>query len=243
MSLAAALRSALDPAVLFERAFDIEPLPWQCEYLRERRDTVVVKGRQVGASTAAGALAIWTAVYRAGSNSIVVSPSLKQSTEITTRARAGLRTLGIRLTQDSASMLRLANDSRIVSLPGTSRSVRGWHASLLILDEAGFLEEDTITAARALTATGGRTILQSTPGDEGGTFHELVQADDPTWAHFAIRSDSVPTISPEFLETQRRAMSIDAYQTEFELAFGKVGGASLFTSERIQSLILPEKPA
>ena len=138
-------------------------------------------------------------------------------------------------------MLRLANGSRIISLPGTARSVRGWTAKLLIIDEAAFVEPATFTAARALVATGGRLVVQSTPADEAGDFYELVTGDDPAWSRYTIRSDEVPTILPAFLEAERRAMSPDAYATEYECQFGKVG-ATLFTAERIAGLILPEEP-
>jgi hypothetical protein len=236
--IATDLRTALDPAVLFEQAFELEPLPWQCGYLRETRPTVVLKGRQVGASLSAAALAIHTARYWRDVNVVIVSPSLKQSTEITTRARAGLRNLGAGLVQDSTSTLRLANGSRILSLPGTARSVRGWTARLLILDEAAFIEHETFIAARALVATGGRLVVQSTPADEYGDFWEIVTGDDPAWSRYTVKSDEVPTISADFLEAERRAMSPDAYATEYACEFGKAG-ATLFTAERLADLILP----
>ncbi len=239
MSLAADFRAALDPVVTFEQAFGLPALDWQVDYLREDRPAIVLKGRQVGASTGAAALAIHTARYWPSSNIVIVSPSLKQSTEIATRARAGLRTLEVALVQDSSSMLRLANGSRILSLPGTARSVRGWTAKLLILDEAAFIEPATFTAARALVATGGRLVVQSTPADQSGDFYDLVQADDAVWARFTVRSDEVATIAPEFLAAERRAMSPDDFAREYQCAFGKVG-ASLFSAERIAGLILPE---
>ena len=139
MSLAADLRMALDPVAAFEAAFGLEALEWQRGYLRETRPAVVVKGRQIGASTCAAALAIHTSVFNPATNVVIVSPSLKQSAEILGRARVGLRRLGVRLDQDSASMLRLANDSLVVSLPGTALSVRGWTGRLLILDEAPYI--------------------------------------------------------------------------------------------------------
>lgn len=240
--IAADLRAALDPAALFEAAFGLGALDWQRDFLRETRPVALLKGRQVGASLAAAALAIHTTVYRPGANAIVVSPSLKQSSEIAGRARAGLRRLGVRLVQDAASMLALPNGSRIVSLPGTARSVRGWTAHLLVLDEAAYLEEDTITAARALVATGGRTIVQSTPAEPRGFFHGIVSGDDPAWVRLTVRSDSVPTISAAFLEAERRAMSPDAYAMEYEATFGKPG-ATLFSAERIASLILSGRPS
>lgn len=239
MTLAADLAAALDPAVLFEQAFGLEPLDWQATYLRETRPSVLLKGRQTGASTAAAALAIHTVVYAANVNAVIVSPSLKQSTEITTRARSGLRRLGLRLTQDSSSVLRLLNGSRVLSLPGTARSVRGWTAKLLVLDEAAFITPETFTAARALVATGGRLVVQSTPADETGDFHELVTAEDPGWARFTLRSDEVPTISPEFLAGERRSMSPGAYATEYECQFGQAG-ATLFSLSQITDRILEE---
>lgn len=240
--IAADLLAALDPVVVFVRAFGFEPHGWQPDYLRETRPTIVLKGRQVGASLGAAALAIHTARYWPGSLSAIVSPSLKQSTEITTRARTGLHALGERLIQDTTSLLRLANDSRILSLPGTARSVRGWSAQLLVLDEAAFIERDTFTAARAVVATGGRLVVQSTPAGEYGDFYEMVNSVDPRWARFSVRSDEVPSISAEFLESERRAMSPDAFAAEYECQFGRVG-ASLFTASRIASLILPRPAA
>ncbi len=238
MSLAADLTAALDPAVTFRGAFGSEPLSWQVDYLREQRPTVVLKGRQMGASMSAAGLAIHTVRYRPDVNVVIVSPSLKQSTEIITRARTGLRTLGERLVQDSAAVLRLANGSRVISLPGTPRSVRGWTARLLIIDEAAYVLHETFVAARALVATGGRLVVQSTPADESGDFHELVMAEDPAWARYRVPGDSVPTISAAFLEAERRALGPDAYATEYECTFGKAG-ATLFTADRLASLILP----
>jgi tRNA(Met) C34 N-acetyltransferase TmcA len=244
MTLATDFAAALDPAVLFEAAFGFAPLVWQRGYLRETRPTVVLKGRQCGASTAAAALAIHAAVYGADTNAVIVSPSLKQSSEITTRARAGLRRLGVRLVQDTASTLRLGNGSRILSLPGTARSVRGWTARLLVIDEAAFVDEATFTAARALVATGGRMVVQSTPAEEWGDFYDIVTAGDPGWARFTVRSDEVPTISADWLAAEARSMNPDAFSREYECTFGKAG-ASLFSAERLAGLILPqtEEPA
>jgi hypothetical protein len=236
--IGADLLSALDPVVVFEEAFGFAPHAWQPDYLRETRPTLVLKGRQVGASLGGAALAIHTARYWAGSLSAIVSPSLRQSTEITTRARTGLIALGERLVQDTTSLLRLANNSRILSLPGTARSVRGWSAQLLILDEAAYIEHDTFTAARAVVATGGRLVVQSTPAGEYGDFYEMATSDDPRWARFSVRSDEAPSISAEFLASERLAMGPDAYAAEYECQFGRVG-ASLFTASRIASLILP----
>jgi len=239
MSLRADLHAALDPAELFHQAFDLEPLDWQRDYLRATDNVVLLKGRQVGASLAAAALAIHAAMYWRDTNTVIVSPSLKQSGEILAKARLGLRNLGAGLVQDSTSMVSLPNGSRIISLPGTARSVRGWTAKLLILDEAAYVVPETWVAARALIATGGRLVVQSTPADETGDFHQLCTEAAEGWQRFTVRSDEVPTISAEFLAAERQAMGEAAYATEYMCTFG-AAGASLFTAERLAGLILTE---
>ena len=139
MSLRSDLPAALDPAEVFAQAFGLEPLDWQRHYLRETRPTS-------SSSRVARSAPPWplppspstSALYWRDTNVVIVSPTLKQTGEILGKARLGLRDLGVRLVQDSASMLRLPNGSRIISLPGTARSVRGWTARLLILDEAAY---------------------------------------------------------------------------------------------------------
>jgi hypothetical protein len=240
MTLTTDLRAAIDPVKVFEEAFGLQALDWQRDFLRAGGNVAVVKGRQVGASTAAAALCIHLIVWHANVNAIVVSPSQKQSQEIAKRARAGLRRLGVGLVEDSASVLRLANNSRLVSLPGTSRSVRGWTARLLVLDECAYLEEETVVAASALVATGGRTVMLSTPADATGSFFAVVTGDDPTWTRFTVRSDEVSSISSEFLEAQRRALPPDKFDREFMAAFGKTG-ARLFDMDVWDSLLVDDE--
>jgi hypothetical protein len=221
---------------LFIQTQGEEPLEWQEAYLRETRDTVVLKGRQVGASTSGSVIAIRRARYYPGSLVAIVSPSLKQSTEVKERAKSGLLAIGEHLVRDSSSVLELTNRSRILSLPGSAKSVRGWSADLLIIDEAAFLDEETFVAARATTAaTGGRTIVQSTPMGPFGSFHDLWKDPDPRWAKFRVRSDEVRTITPEFLARERATMTPEKYTQEYEADFTNPG-LGLIDPARLESL-------
>lgn len=225
----------------FARASGHAPMAWQREMLTDTRDTLLVKGRQVGATEAASALAIATARTKAGSTSAIISPSLRQSSEVTVRARLGLWALGETLRQDSVSLLRLANGSRIVSLPGSARGIRGYAADLVVLDEASWITAETFTAARPLTAaTGGRLIVQSTPGAPVGPFFEMVTNPPDGWALLRVRSDEVPTISAEFLERERREMTADLYAQEYEAEFSRTSIGSLFSIDQIEGLILED---
>jgi len=221
---------------LFIRATGDMPHEWQEDYLRETRDTIVLKGRQVGASSAGGVIADRYAIYVPGSLVAIVSPSLKQSSEVKERAKGGLLALGVELTKDSATELALPNRSRILSLPGTAKSVRGWSVDLLIIDEAAFLDQETFVAARATTAaTGGRTIIQSTPMGPFGAFYDIWQDPDPRWAKFQVRSDEVRSIDPRFLERERDTMTPEKYTQEYEAQFTNPG-LGLITPERLAEL-------
>ena len=233
---------ALDPAAVFAHAFGNEPMAHQYEYLRETRPVIVLKGRQTGFSQGAAALAIHRALYWPGSLSAIVSPSQRQSAEVAMRAKNGLIDLGERLVQDSTTTLRLRNGSRVLSLPGSSRSVRGWSIDgVLVLDEAAFLDEETFAVARATTATGGRIVVQSTPAGEGGTFHALWQDTPPGWARFRVPTADADTVSAQFLDQERRALPPDLYAQEYECAFGRAG-RGLFTLDQIAAMASGEKP-
>lgn len=234
--LAPRLVLLLDPEALFLEAYGFPPLDWQVPYLWERRNAVLLKGRQVGASTATALLAIRQARYCPGTLAAVVSPSLKQSTEVKLKAKGGLERLGEDLRIDSASVVGLRNGSRIMSLPGSAKSVRGWTADLLVIDEAAFLDQETFLAARATVATGGRIVVQSTPAGPFGHFNDLWKSEEG-WAKYRVRSDEVSTITAEFLATERATMGEEEYAQEYCAEFS-VPGLGLVDPARLAELTL-----
>lgn len=233
--------AAIAPEEVFRKAFGIDPYGYQVEYLQEERAILALKGRQTGFSTAASAKMIHSALYYPNSVAAIISPSQKQSTAITAIARQGLWRMGEQMEQDSESLLRLRNGSRILSLSGSARAIRGYSCRLLVVDEAAYVAEDAIVAARALVATGGQMILQSTPAGEVGQFYELWQDPEADYARFQVRSDQSPSISADWLERERRSLSAWQYAAEYEIQF--IGaGASLFDSNRLATVLQGERP-
>jgi hypothetical protein len=232
---------ATDPAAFFADAFRVEPMAHQITVLRSQGNLITLKGRQTGLSTVAMALACWQAVHLPGSLAVIVSPSLKQSQEVAIKARAALRNISLTpLEQDSATVLALTNGSRIMSLPGTSSSVRGFTAQLVIIDESAYVEEDTFTAARALVATGGRLLVQSTPAGAAGWFFELWQdaQDDPDWTTLLVKSEEASTIPKDFLARELASMGPVRFAAEYGASFEE-SGVGWFDIERLQSLTAP----
>jgi len=241
---AAEVETPESAAETFRLAFGMEPQAWQSEYLAETRPLVLVKGRQIGATQAAAALAIHTALSKSGAAAAICSPSMRQSVEVAARVRVGLWEMGLRLVQDSTSLIRLENGSRIFGLPGTARAVRGYALDLLVMDEAAFTDDATWEAAMPTTAaTGGRIVVQSTPGLAMGWFHDLVADEaDEDWARMRVRSDESTTVDREFMEKARRRLQPEVFAQEYEAVFASGEGElapSLFDPEKLRALVVP----
>jgi hypothetical protein len=119
--------------------------------------------RQWGKSTITAAKAVHQAYHTAESLTVVVSPSGRQSGEFLRKATKFAQMLGIRPKGDGDNeiSLELPNGSRIVGLPGTEATIRGFSAgSLLLVDEAARCSDELYLAHLLQLATqAGRNLL------------------------------------------------------------------------------------
>ena len=233
-----------DPVGTFRSAFGQEPFGYQVDYLTATADVVVLKGRQTGFTQAASALAIAVARSKPGALAAVISPSLRQSSEVAVRARIGLWELGEKLVQDSVSLLRLSNGSRVLSLPGSARGIRGYACDLLVVDEAAFVDDNTWIAARPMVAAAhGRLVVQSTCGAPVGFFHELATDPPEGWMKFIVPSSDAPSISAAFLAREQAEMSPSLFAQEYACEFGSgLAGSRLFDPAAFDSMLVDEVP-
>jgi phage terminase large subunit-like protein len=180
------LAHALDACSFAEDKLGFRPDPWQARVLRStRRQLVLNCSRQSGKSTVTAIAALHTALYEPDSLTLLVSPSQRQSRELFQKVTTFLRAVepSPRLTEDNRLSATLANGSRIVSLPGDPRTIRGYSAPrLIILDEAAHLPDDgeLYTALRPMLAVSGsgQLILLSTPNGRRGDFFNIWTAQD-----------------------------------------------------------------
>jgi hypothetical protein len=221
--LARDLRSALDPGELL-RPLGITPDEWQATLLRERPQRgLMLCSRQVGKSLTAATAALHEALYTPGSLTLMVAPTLRQSTELLRKSRfilaARLDTTTI--VSESTAGVELANGSRIISLPAAEDTIRGYSAvALVILDEAArILDELYWTIRPMLAISNGRLLALSTPNGQRGWFHHAWVSDDP-WTRVKIVAADCPRISPQFLAEERRTMTQLTYASEYECEFG-----------------------
>jgi hypothetical protein len=218
------LRLGLD-RVAFARNVGLEPDPWQEDLLRSDSSRVLLNcSRQSGKSTISAVLAVHTALYEPGSLVLLLSRALRQSGELFKKCMEVYRALDPRpvaAESETALTLRLANDSRIVSLPGQSDDViRGYSGvRLLLIDEAARVPGDLYLAVLPMLAvSGGRLIALSTPFGTRGWFYDAWVGSEP-WERYQVSAESCPRIDKEFLAEMKKIMGEWFYRQEFFCEF------------------------
>lgn len=215
-------RLRADPAGVMV-AGGMDPDPWQADVMRSQAErTLLLCSRQAGKSSVSAALAVRTALLEPGSPVLLLSPSQRQSGELFRKVLDLYQALGrpVPATRETALQLELANGSRVLSLPGTEGTVRGFSkVSLLVIDEAARVSDPLYYAVRPMLAVSrGRLVALSTPFGQRGWFHaEWTGAGD--WARVRVTADQVPRITPEFLAEERRALGERWFAQEYACSF------------------------
>src|SRR5829696_7936654 len=231
------LRLALD-RVAFAKRLDLEPDPWQEDLLRSTSDRVLLNCcRQSGKSTMAGLIALHRALYHPGSLILCLAPALRQSQELFAKVLGFYRDLDrpIPAQAERKLSLELANDSRIVTLPGTDKTIRGFSgAALLIVDEASRVADELYFAVRPMLAVSrGALMMLSTPHGKRGVFHEEWTSGHG-WERYRVSASEVPRISEAFLAEERSSLPARIYRQEYECSFEDVDDA-VFSFEDVQA--------
>jgi hypothetical protein len=186
------------------------------------------------------AKAVHRAFQEAGSLVIVVSPTGRQSSEFVRKASGFVRRLGIRPKGDGDNEVSLAfpNGSRIVGLPGTEATVRGFSAvSMLLVDEASRVSDELYLAIRPMLAVSeGELWLMSTPFGKRGFFWDTWERGGAEWERIRVTAADCPRISGEFLKEERRVMGERWFRQEYLCEFVD-GSASVFDIGLVEAAI------
>jgi hypothetical protein len=241
-ALAADLACALDPVLLSRRA-GIEPDDWQARMLRSTAPRILLNcSRQSGKSTTTATLALHTALYQPGSLILLLSPGLRQSGELFRKVVDLYRVLGRPVPPESetALTLKLENGSRIVALPGTEATVRGYSgAALLVADEASRILDALYYSVRPMLAvSGGRLVVLSTPFGKRGFFHQE-WTEGTGWERYEVHATECPRISVAFLEEERRSLGPWWFNQEYNCQFSETTD-QLFGYDLVMGAVSPE---
>jgi hypothetical protein len=196
--------------------------------------------RQWGKSTVAAVKALYEAYSVPESLIIVASPTERQSGEFVHKASGLARRLGGRVRGDGKNSISLAleNGSRIVGLPGTDDTTRGFSAvRMLVVDEAARVPDSVYRSLTPMLAvSGGAVWLLSTPYGATGFFHEAWVGVGDSWERFEARAPECSRISAEFLEEERRQMGASIFGQEYLCEFVS-SGRQRFSRELVRGAL------
>ena len=173
---------------------------------------------------------------------LLLSPSLRQSGELFRKVLDLFGASGVHgyRRSESPCALELANGSRIVSLPGDEKNIRGFSGvALLIIDEAARVQDALYCSVRPMLAVSrGQMVALSTPFGKRGWFHDEWHGPGD-WERVRITAEECPRIPADFLNEERRALGERWYRQEYLCSFEDVIDA-VFAYSDIQAAMSDE---
>jgi hypothetical protein len=140
---------------------------------------IVLKGRQIGISTLVAGYALWMLLFHKDKNILVIATKQETAKNLVTKVRFMHQNLPVwlrgEIVTDNKLSLQFTNGSQIKAVASSKDAGRSEALSLLILDEAAFIDDADViwTAASSTLSTGGQAILLSTPNGVGNFFHKM----------------------------------------------------------------------
>lgn len=229
------VRAARDDLATFATLIGYPMERWQVAGMQSSaRQTILISPRQCGKSRSLALLAVWTAFRQPGALVMIVSASETAATRLlyTVREICQHPLLAGSTVDETMTRLVLSNGSRVLSVPASEKSIRGWSVDLLVVDEAAFITEDILFGAAFPTTAArpnARIILASSPWGDQGPFYALAQQgldpDNPHVDTHRWKLNDAHWISEAVIEAARATLSPLRFRAEYEGEFVTSGDA------------------
>jgi hypothetical protein len=180
--------------------------PFQEKVLTLMRDnpySIILKSRQLGISTLSAGYSLWLMTFHKDKNILCIATKQETAKNMVTKVKFMYENLPSWLKVDAAENnklnLRLKNGSQIKATSASSDAGRSEAVSLLLIDEAAFIDNigEIWASAQQTLATGGGCIALSTPYGTGNWFHQ-------TWTRAeAAENDFLPIKLPWYVHPER----------------------------------------
>jgi len=210
------LKCAVDPTHFMKKYCQIQHpqrgrihfhlYPFQEKVMKLWKDnpySVVLKSRQLGISTLAAGYSLWLMLFHKDKNVLCIATKQDTAKNMVTKVKFmydGLPSwLKVDFEENNKLTLRLKNGSQIKASSAASDAGRSEAVSLLIIDEAAFIEGigEIWASAQQTLATGGGAIVLSTPYGTGNWFHK-------TWIEAESNdNDFLPIKLPWYVHPER----------------------------------------
>jgi hypothetical protein len=180
--------------------------PFQSKVLtlwKENPYSIVLKSRQLGISTLAAGYSLWLMIFHKDKNVLCLATKQETAKNMVTKVKFMFDNLPswlkIPADENNKLTLRLNNGSQIKAVSAAGDAGRSEAVSLLIVDEAAFIENigEIWASAQQTLATGGGAIVLSTPYGTGNWFHQ-------TWVKAESQeNDFLPIRLPWYVHPER----------------------------------------
>ena len=185
------IKCAKDPAYFMKKYCHIQHptrgrilfalYPFQEKVLHLFRDNdyiITLKSRQLGISTLASAYALWLMIFHKDKNVLALATTQATARNLVSKTIFMYdqlpKWLRLPSVEKNKLSLRLKNGSKIQAKSSNADAARSEAVSLLLIDEAAFIDniQETFAAAQQTLATGGQCMALSTPNGIGNWFHQ-----------------------------------------------------------------------
>ena len=180
--------------------------PFQGKVLNLWKDnpySIVLKSRQLGISTLAAGYSLWWMMFHKDKNVLCLATKQETAKNMVTKVKFMYENLPswlkVPADENNKLTLRLNNGSQIKAVSAAGDAGRSEAVSLLIVDEAAFIENigEIWASAQQTLATGGGAIVLSTPYGTGNWFHQ-------TWVRAeSAENDFLPIKLPWYVHPER----------------------------------------
>ncbi|MBU2982166.1 terminase family protein [Lentibacter algarum] len=242
----AELERSLDPAARLRHWIGHEPDPWQIDAFTTQATEVALRvGRQAGKTSVLAARSV-EELHIPDSLTICVAPAERQAKIIAREIGRQLKRTELVITRSTLTELEMSNGARVVALPSTSDTIRGYPSvSCLIIDECAFLQgdgggEDLIAGVLPMLTEKGQVYFSSTPAGKNNYFARLfLDAKPGDGVHrIVVKGTDIPRLKDK-VERMRRTLSATKFRQEIECELLS-DGTSYFDFSIIENAISTE---
>ena len=159
--------------------FNLYPFQGKVLHLfKDHQYIITLKSRQLGISTLAAAYSLWLMIFHKDKNVLALATTQATARNLVSKTMFMYdqlpKWLRLPAVEKNKLSLRLKNGSKITAKSSNADAARSEAVSLLLIDEAAFIDniEETFTAAQQTLATGGQCMALSTPNGIGNWFHQ-----------------------------------------------------------------------
>jgi len=150
------------------------------EEFRKNRFTIINKSRQLGISTLVAGYSLWIMLFNKDKTVLCIATKQETARGMVEKVQFMYENLPSWLKGNQKPLsnnklsFKLANNSQIVATSAASDAGRSYAVSLLLIDEAAFIEgiDKIYTSIKPTISTGGGVIALSSPNGVGNWFHK-----------------------------------------------------------------------